>query len=146
MLLPITLTFAAAAAIGNLVLAMRIVRIRFKDRVLLGDGGQALLLARTRAQANFVEYTPFVLILLALIEAGGGGARWLGIAGGVYAVGRIAHAIGMDSGTANPWRAAGALLTWAVLLALAVWGLVLAYAYGVPPAIEMLPVEGAPTA
>jgi uncharacterized membrane protein YecN with MAPEG domain len=67
MLWPITLTFAAA--IGNDVLAGPIVPIRLQDKVLLGDGGQPLLLARTRAHANFVEYAPFVLILMWLIEA-----------------------------------------------------------------------------
>jgi hypothetical protein len=62
MLLPITLTFAAAAATGNVVLAGRIVPIRLQDKVLLGDGGQPLLLARTRAHANLPESAPSVLM------------------------------------------------------------------------------------
>ena len=39
MLLPVTLTVAAAAGIGNVVLAMRIVQLRLKGKVLIGDGG-----------------------------------------------------------------------------------------------------------
>ncbi|MCP3735093.1 MAPEG family protein [Sphingomonas sp. RP10(2022)] len=146
MLLPVTLTIAAAAGIGNIALAMRVVPIRLKDKVLFGDNGDSRLLARTRAHANFVEYTPFVLILMALIEAGGGSARWLGIAGGTFVAARIAHAVGMDRATSNPWRAAGALLTWTILLALAVWALAVAYGYGAAPVIRVLPVEGSPMA
>jgi len=146
MLLPITLTTAAGAAIGNLILAYSIVRVRMKDKILLGDGGQPLLLARTRAQANFAEYAPFVLILMGLIEAGGGASRWLMIAGALFAVARIAHAIGMERPTANPWRAGGAVGTWAILLWLAVWALVLAYSGGTPAAVPVMPLDGAPTA
>jgi uncharacterized membrane protein YecN with MAPEG domain len=108
MLWPITLTFAAA--IGNDVLAGPIVPIRLQDKVLLGDGGQPLLLARTRAHANFVEYAPFVNPDVA--DRGG--------TGGVFAASRIAHAIGMDRPTSNLRRACGAMLTWAVLLVLAI--------------------------
>ena len=146
MILPVTLTVAAVAGLGNLILAYRIVRVRLKGGILLGDGGDAALLARTRAQANFIEYAPFVLILMALIEAAGGGSRWLGIAGGVFVAARVAHAIGMDRPTANPWRAGGALLTWAVLLALSVWGLALASAGGSSTAVPAIPVEVVPTA
>jgi uncharacterized membrane protein YecN with MAPEG domain len=34
----------------------------------VGDLGIPVLRARMRAHANFVEYTPFVLILMALLE------------------------------------------------------------------------------
>ena len=145
MLLPVTLTIAATAGIGNLILAARVVERRLAGKVLIGDGGDERLLSRSRAHANFVEYAPFVLILLGLIEAGGGSPRWLGIAGGVFVAARIAHAIGMDRPAPNPWRAGGALLTWGVLLALSLWGTVLAYHYEAAPVIEILPVDGAPT-
>ena len=146
MFLPVTLTIAAAAALGNLVLAYRIVRVRLKDRILLGDGGRPDLVARTRAQANFVEYVPFVLILMALIEAAGGSPTGLGVAGGVVVAARVAHAIGMDRPTANPLRAGGALLTWAVLLGLALWALTLAWTGGLPAAAPGVPIESGPTA
>ena len=145
MLLPVTLTVAAAAGIGNFVLAMRIVQLRLKGKVLIGDGGDERLLARTRAQANFVEYTPFVLILMALIEAAGGSPRWLAITGGLFVAGRIAHALGMDRPAPNPWRAGGALLTWVVLVGLALWGMTIAYTYEAAPVMEVVPVDGAPT-
>ncbi len=146
MLLPVTLTVAAAAAVGSLILAYRIVRVRLSERVLFGDGGHALLGARIRAQANFVEYMPFILILMALIEAGGGSSRWLGVLGGVIVMGRIAHAIGMDRPTSNPWRAGGALATWTVLFGLALWALALAYGGSAPKTAPVIPIDGTPTA
>ena len=49
-----------------------------------------------RAQANFIEYTPFVLILIGLIELAEGSQLWLWIVGVVYILARIAHGFGMD--------------------------------------------------
>lgn len=126
-MLPVSLTFAGALALLVLWLAYRISRVRMSGKVMVGDGGNPLLLARMRAQANFVEYTPFVLILMALIEMAGGSAWGLRGVGLVYVVARVLHAFGMDKMTMpNPLRAIGALVTWAVLLGLAIWAIWLA--------------------
>jgi uncharacterized membrane protein YecN with MAPEG domain len=123
-MLPVTLTIAGAAALLNLWLASRVVRVRYTGKVLVGDGENPLLLCRMRAQANFVEYTPFVLILLALIELAGGPRLWLWAIGIVYVAARIVHAFGMDRRSMpNPARAIGALVTWAILLGLGLWAI-----------------------
>jgi uncharacterized membrane protein YecN with MAPEG domain len=70
--LPISLTFAGAFALLNLWLAYRCVRIRVNGPGGVGDLGIPVLRARMRAHANFVEYTPFLLILIALLEYAGG--------------------------------------------------------------------------
>ena len=127
MILPITLTIAGAAAIVNVWLAIRIMSVRLKTKVLIGDGGNALLTARTRAQINFIEYTPFVLILLGLIEMARGTHPWLWAAGIIYILGRILHPFGMDKQTTHPLRAAGILTTWIVLLGLAIYALTIPY-------------------
>ncbi|ABQ69899.1 GST-like protein [Rhizorhabdus wittichii DC-6] len=127
MILPITLTIAGAAAILNLWLAIRIVAVRVKGKVLIGDGGNALLSARMRAQLNFIEYTPLVLILMGLIEFARGTNHWLWGAGIIYIIGRVLHPFGLDRQTANPLRAAGILTTWAVLLGLAIYALTIPY-------------------
>lgn len=127
MLLPITLTFAAACALINLWLAGRCVRFRIKDKVLHGDGGHGPLARRMRAHANFAENTPIVLILFALVELAGGPASWLWIVALVYVVARLAHAVGMDADNPTVWRAAGTMATFGTMVVLAIAALVLAY-------------------
>jgi uncharacterized protein len=122
-MLPVTLVFAGAAALINLWLAFRVVAIRRSGKVLHGDGNNPLLLCRMRAQANFVEYAPFVLILMGLVELAGGSKSWLWGIGAVFTLARLAHMLGMDAQKQGPLRAVGACLTWAVLLVLAVWAI-----------------------
>ncbi len=141
-ILPVTLTIAAAAAVINLWLAFRIVPTRIKGKVLIGDAGDQRLAARMRAHANFAEYGPFVLILFGLIELAGASKDWLWVLGLVFAVARIAHAFGMDRTTSNPARAVGALLTWAVMALLAGWALAIAYGFmGDAPTTRSVPVD-----
>lgn len=75
--LPISLAFAGVFALFNLWLAYRCVRIRLSGPGGVGDLGIPVLQARMRAHANFVEYTPFVLILMALLEYSGGSTELL---------------------------------------------------------------------
>ncbi|MES2158039.1 MAG: MAPEG family protein [Pseudomonadota bacterium] len=139
MLLPITLTFAAACALLNLWIATRCTRIRIADKVMHGDSGNSLLARRMRAHANFIEYTPIVLILFALIEMAIGASLWLWIGALVYVLARVAHAFGMDADAPTVWRGAGALLTWIVMVGLAITALTIAYTatreMPVPPAL-----------
>ncbi len=118
-ILQTTLSLAAAAAIINVWLGVRISTLRVGKKVLHGDGGDPQLQQRMRAQANFIEYTPFVLILIAAIEMSGRGGRWLAVVGSVYMLARVAHAFGMDRTDSNPWRAGGILVTLATLIGLA---------------------------
>jgi uncharacterized membrane protein YecN with MAPEG domain len=126
-MLPITLTIAAAAALINLWLAGRIIAVRMHAKVLTGDGAHPLLLARMRAQANFAEYAPFVLILLGLLEYARGSQGWLWAAGIVFILGRLVHPLGMDRPTRNALRGIGAGTTWLVLLALAIGAIYTVY-------------------
>ncbi|WP_413062509.1 MAPEG family protein (plasmid) [Sphingomonas carotinifaciens] len=119
--LPVTLASAAALGAINLWLALRIVRMRVRDEVLIGDGGDDLLAGRMRAHANLVEYAPFVLVLLALIELARGSGMALGLTAVIFVIARIAHPMGMDLRRSNLPRAGGAILTWLVLAFLVGW-------------------------
>ena len=119
MLLPITLTAAAAAAIINIWLGWRCGQMRVKHDIIHGDDGGGPLSRRMRAQLNFVEYTPFVLVLVAAIELSGRGQVWLSVVVGLYMLGRVAHAIGMDAEGPHGLRKIGVLVTLFTLLALA---------------------------
>ena len=94
--LPVTLCLAAAAALVNFWLGMRIGKLRGTLKVSVGDGGQEPLVRRMRAQANFGEQVPLTLALVALVELAGKGGQWLAPAAAIFIAGRICHAIGMD--------------------------------------------------
>lgn len=121
MILPVTLTLAAVAALINIWLGFRVGQVRMAEKVALGDGGSTRVLARMRAHANFAEYTPFVLILIGAIEASGGNTLALWIIGAVYFAGRLAHAFGMDAATPGKPREFGILSTMLILAGLAGW-------------------------
>ena len=124
-ILPISLTIAAGAALLNLWLSIRVGRVRTREKLFIGDGGNDALTRRMRAHSNFVENTAFVLILLALVELGLGSSMWLWGVGALYLVGRILHAIGMDG---MMWgRMAGTIITMLTQLGLALGALAIVY-------------------
>lgn len=124
-ILPISMTFAAVAALINIWLMIRCGRVRTKENVMVGDGGNEAVTRRMRAHSNFIESTAFVLILIFLIELAVGPATWLWAVGGLYFAGRIAHAIGMD-GVMNA-RFVGTLITLLTQLGLAITAIVIVY-------------------
>jgi len=130
MLLPVALTTTGAAAIINLWLGVRVSRMRIAEKVSVGDGGNPKLIARMRAQLNFAEYTPIVLILIALIEFGAGTQLWLWAASALYLLGRLLHPIGMDGWM--PARTVGIAITMLVMLGLGAYAIFLASQYGNP--------------
>lgn len=124
LLLPVTLLTAGLLGLVFLVLTFRVVSRRVSGKIMLGDGGDADLLERIRAHANFTEHVPFTLVLMAGIELTvGHGSLWLWAAGGLLVLARIAHAIGMGRPAPNPFRAIGAVTSWGLILALSLWAL-----------------------
>lgn len=117
--LPTTLALAAAAAITNIWLSIRIGALRQKHKVSVGDGGNEAIQRRMRAQLNFAENTFLVLVLVAAIELSGYGSWWLPLVAFAYAVGRILHGLGMDVGTLQWGRMVGTLVTMLTQLGLA---------------------------
>ena len=126
MILPVTLTSAAAAAIINIWLSVRVGQMRVKHKVSIGDDSGGPLTARMRAQLNFVENTAFVLVLLAAIELSGRGGVWLAWVSMAYMLGRVAHGIGMDGGTLGKGRSVGTAITMLTQLALAIVAVLIA--------------------
>lgn len=119
MLLPTTLSMAAAAAVLNIWLSLRIGKVRMGQKIMHGDGGNDLLMRRMRAQSNFIENTPLALILIAAIEISGKGGVWLAPVAAIFMISRLAHGLGMDNIQPNRLRMIGALCTMLVLLGLA---------------------------
>lgn len=140
MILPVTLVIAAAIGLINVWLAVRVGHGRVSSKVLLGDGGEAAMIAKIRAHGNLTEYAPTVLILMALIELARGPSLWLWIVGVVFVVARLAHAAGITRPGANPLRGIGAGGTWLVIVALAVWALAIGYQTEWSPPVKSIQI------
>ena len=121
----ISLFSAAIAAFITAWLGWRCSKLRLSDKILHGDGGNALLLRRMRAQANFTEYTPIALVLIVLLDLMDINAWALGLTALAFLVGRVLHAVGMDAETPSRARMIGMALTLPIMLAWAVWALLL---------------------
>ena len=128
---PVTLSFASLAALALVGLSWNVIRHRMRAKVGLGDGGDKLLMGAQRAQGNFAEYVPFILILSGLIEAQGGNLTLLCVLLTAAAAGRAMHAVSMlhfepkTDGRNFKFRQYGMLVTFGVLCLLALWGLAL---------------------
>lgn len=131
-MLPVTLVTAGGAAILALWLGMRVGGVRRGAKVSIGDGGNEALICRMRAQANFVEYAPFIVILIGLIEFTIGTSVWLWAASAAFLIARIAHPLGMDG--LRGGRMAGTIVTFALLLGLGIAAITLPFLAAPPPA------------
>ncbi len=118
--LHITLLSAGIAALINLWLSIRCGRARTKGKIAHGDGGDVTLQRAMRAHSNFTEYTPIFLVLVFALEITGHSGWLLGVAAGVFLVGRILHPFGLDADKPGMLRLIGALSTLIVLLALGI--------------------------
>ena len=123
----ITLLFASLHVLLMLVLLAPIPRYRRSLKIGVGDGGDKTLARMIRVHGNFIEYVPFALLVLALLELCGLAPVWLWGFGGALLLGRVLHAIGFSrSGGYSFGRFTGTVLTWLVFLAMALAGLWLA--------------------
>ena len=122
----ITLIFAAAAVLVNFWLGMRCGQVRMAEKINHGDGGNTLLHRRMRAQLNFAENTPGILILFAALELCGANTTVLMVVAPLYIVARICHGLGTDADSSK-LRTIGVVVTMLVALGLAGYGVYLGY-------------------
>jgi uncharacterized protein len=110
--------YAGLNALIGFALALLVVRQRSRAKTLVGSGGNPTLELAIRAHGNFSEYVPLILVLLLLLAASGLGLVWLHVMGVALTLGRLLHGWGLSrSARENFGRAAGAALTWLVMLA-----------------------------
>lgn len=126
MLLQTTLCLAAAAAIINFWLGQRVGQLRHRLKVSVGTGGHEAIERRMRAQLNFAENVPLVLILIGLVEMSGKGGAWLAPVGALFMLGRVLHGLGMDGGRLEWGRAVGTATTFLSEIGLAVVAVLIA--------------------
>ncbi len=106
-------------------LALQTIKSRRANRVKLGDGGNFALQSAIRAQGNFAEYMPIVLILLFLLEYNGMYSLVIHAVGMAFLAGRWIHAQGLLKDNLR-YRMRGMDFTLAILIGLAVANILLA--------------------
>jgi uncharacterized membrane protein YecN with MAPEG domain len=94
----ITPLYAALLALMFIVLSLHVIRGRRHLQIGIHDGNNDEMRRRIRAQANFAEYTPIFLILLAFTEIEGLPAYAVHAFGLLFIAGRIIHAYGLLKG------------------------------------------------
>jgi len=100
--------------------------LRGKLGISIGDGGNPDLLLAMRRHANFVEWVPLALLLIALLELNGARHWAVHALGAALVIGRILHPLGLRAETMRrPERFAGATLSALVTVIASLWLIVL---------------------
>jgi uncharacterized membrane protein YecN with MAPEG domain len=111
----VTPLYAGLLALWFLVLSWRVVARR-RSGIYLGDGGDQALLRVIRGHANFAEYVPFALLLMAMLEASRFSIYVLHALGIALLAGRLLHGYALSfTEKFPPGRVWGATLTFIVL-------------------------------
>lgn len=123
-----TAFYAALLALLYLGLSGWVMAGRLSGNILHGDGGDNDLQKRIRSQANFGEYVPIALILIALLEGRGAGHGTIQALLLALLVGRLLHPFGMFAPANSPrqfaCRGGGMVLTFGAIIVAAVMLLV----------------------
>lgn len=119
--IPITSIFTALLSLMLIVLSVRVGMIRNKEKILLSDGGNMELVSRMRIQANFAEYVPMTLLLLALVEMGGARSGFVWVLGATLFASRITHATMMTIRPQTSLRGIGTTGNFIVMISCAMW-------------------------
>ncbi len=126
-MLSITPIYAALLAILYVVLSFKVISQRRSDKISYGDGGNTNMLKAMRTHSNFVEYAPFALLLIAMLELQGAGGLLLNLLGLTLLAGRLLHAYGFGrSPQIVILRQIGMVLTFTAILVPAIANLLLA--------------------
>lgn len=107
--------YAAILAVMFVVLAIRVIKARYRAKASLGDGGDEGLTRAIRVHGNFAEFVPFALLLIALAEMNGSPFWSIHVLGGVLILARLSHAWGLTTGVLR-FRQVGVIGTFIVLI------------------------------
>ena len=124
-MLSITTLYAGLLGIMYIFLSLQVGSNRGRVGISLGAGGDEELQLASRRHGNFIEYVPFALLLMALLEVHDIGVLAMHVLGIVLLACRIFHAVGLNQEhLTNPLRVIGGLGTYLLILVMSVWAIV----------------------
>lgn len=113
----VTLLYGGLLALWYVVLSVRVTSLRGRYKVSLGDGGHTQLQRAIRGHANFSEYVPLTLLLMAILEFSRFPPYALHVLGVTLLAARLLHGYALSfTGHFRFGRVAGAGLTFLVLI------------------------------
>ena len=118
----ITPLYAGLLTVLLVVLFARVVRLRWKYKVGLGDGGEKELQRAIRVHGNFVETVPWAILLMLMMDLTHVRPLWLHVYGCLLIVARLSHAWGVTHHSTVSWgRTVGVSLTLSLMGCAAVY-------------------------
>jgi len=115
----ITSIYASLAVLLIVRLSISVIKLRRKNRITVGDGGNEELQLAIRTHSNAVEYIPIALLLLLTLELNGAPKILIHLLGATLIIGRIFHAMGLPAKNLKR-RVLGMQITIYLLIALAI--------------------------
>ena len=113
----VTPLYAGLLVLLFILLSLRVIHSRRGREIYLGDGGNPAMLRVIRGHANFVEYVPLALLLMAILEISRFSIYALHALGILLVLGRLLHAYALSfTEHFKCGRTVGAALTIIVLL------------------------------
>lgn len=109
--------YAALSALFFIYLSLRVIKLRRTRKVSVGPAGDAEIERAMRVQANFAEYTPIALLMLALAEFNGLNGALVHALGAIFLAARFGHFVGFRSPTAPMIGRVGGMVTTFIVLA-----------------------------
>ena len=112
----ITALYAGLLGLIYFALSWMVIRGRRQHGISILDGDNKDFARTIRGHANFAEYVPIVLILLAIGELSESSAILIHAVGLMLLIGRLAHAWAFLYGPNKIARQAGMILTFSALI------------------------------
>ena len=117
MLLTVVPIFSSFFAVLFVLLSINVIKERRKHKVGIGTGRNKSVERAMRVHANFAEYVPFALLLIALLELNEANSFLLVGLCSVLLVGRLVHAFGVSMENERfVYRVSGMVMTFTVIL------------------------------
>ena len=117
----ITTLYAGILGLMSIGLGSTAGMYRGSSGISFGDGGDAEMGMRMRRHANFIEYVPLALILIALLEMQSVSGIAIHALGATVVLGRGLHWYGFSGGVKSPTRGIGAGLTALAIVITSIW-------------------------